>query len=188
MVAHYMEGSDGLCTKLGAPAKHLDMPETIGLAHNTKDQWEIPRDSIKLRKKLGAGQFGDVWEGIWNGTTQVAVKTLKPGTMEVEDFLGEATIMKKMRHPKLIQLYAVCTDGEPIYIVTELMSHGSLLDYLHDKVRADLLSCCSPSPMCVAVVSPGAVAAATLPGRCPPTRALSLSFRRERVCSPQFLR
>jgi len=136
MVAHYMEGSDGLCTKLGSPAKHLDMPETQGLAHNTKDQWEIPRDSIKLRKKLGAGQFGDVWEGIWNGTTQVAVKTLKPGTMEVEDFLGEATIMKKMRHPKLIQLYAVCTDGEPIYIVTELMSHGSLLDYLHDKGRA----------------------------------------------------
>ena len=26
-------------------------------------QWEIPRESIKLRKKLGAGQFGDVWEG-----------------------------------------------------------------------------------------------------------------------------
>ena len=32
--------------------------------------------------------------------------------------------------------YAVCTDGEPIYIVTELMKHGSLLDYLHDKGRA----------------------------------------------------
>lgn len=136
MVAHYMEGSDGLCTKLGSPAKHTDMPETIGLSHGTKDQWEIPRDSIKLRKKLGAGQFGDVWEGIWNGTTQVAVKTLKPGTMPVEDFLAEATIMKKLRHPKLIQLYAVCTDGEPIYIVCEMMSHGSLLDYLHDKGRA----------------------------------------------------
>lgn len=30
----------------------------------------------------------------------------------------------------------MCTDGEPIYIVTELMKHGSLLDYLHDKGRA----------------------------------------------------
>ena len=28
------------------------------------------------------------------------------------------------------QLYAVCTNEEPIYIVTELMKHGSLLDYL----------------------------------------------------------
>lgn len=30
----------------------------------------------------------------------------------------------------LLQLFAVCTAEEPIYIVTELMRHGSLLDYL----------------------------------------------------------
>jgi fyn-related kinase len=89
-----------------------------------------------LSKKLGAGQFGEVWEGMWNGTTPVAVKTLKPGSMTVEDFLAEASILKKLRHPKLLQLYAVCTDREPIYIVTELMKNGSLLDYLHDKGRA----------------------------------------------------
>lgn len=29
-----------------------------------------------------------------------------------------------------LQLYAVCTEVEPIYIVTELMKHGSLLDFL----------------------------------------------------------
>ena len=31
-------------------------------------------------------------------------------------------------------MYAVCTDEAPFYIVVELMKHGSLLDYLHDKV------------------------------------------------------
>ena len=41
--------------------------------------------------------------------------------MDPKDFLAEAQIMKKLRHPKLIQLYAVCTQDEPIYIVTELM-------------------------------------------------------------------
>ena len=30
-------------------------------------------------KKLGHGQFGEVWEGVWNNTTPVAIKTLKPG-------------------------------------------------------------------------------------------------------------
>lgn len=134
MVSHYQQGADGLCTKLGQPAKKAEAaPETAGLA---KDQWEIPRDSIQLSKKLGAGQFGDVWRGTWNGTTPVAVKTLKPGTMGAEEFMAEATIMKKLRHPKLIQLYAVCSEQEPIYIVTELMAHGSLLDYLHQKGRA----------------------------------------------------
>nr|CAI5840471.1 unnamed protein product [Callosobruchus analis] len=41
--------------------------------------------------------------------------------------------MKKLRHAKLIQLYAVCTVEEPIYIITELMRNGSLLDYLQGK-------------------------------------------------------
>ena len=50
--------------------------------------------------------------------------------MDPKDFLSEAQIMKKLRHPKLIQLYAVCTMEEPIYIITELMKNGSLLEYL----------------------------------------------------------
>lgn len=50
--------------------------------------------------------------------------------MDPKDFLAEAQIMKKLRHIKLIQLYAVCTVEEPIYIITELMKHGSLLEYL----------------------------------------------------------
>lgn len=50
--------------------------------------------------------------------------------MEVRDFISEAHVMKKLQHPNLLQLYAVCTMEEPIYIVTELMKHGSLLEYL----------------------------------------------------------
>ena len=43
------------------------------------DKWEIPRNMIKLKKKLGHGNFGDVHEGIWNNSIKVAVKTLKQG-------------------------------------------------------------------------------------------------------------
>lgn len=63
--------------------------------------------------------------GMWNGTTKVAVKTLKPGTMSPEAFLEEAQIMKRLRHDKLVQLYAVVSE-EPIYIITEFMSQGSV--------------------------------------------------------------
>uniref|UniRef100_A0AAY4C8M5 Tyrosine-protein kinase n=2 Tax=Denticeps clupeoides TaxID=299321 RepID=A0AAY4C8M5_9TELE len=71
------------------------------------------------------------YTGMWNGTTKVAVKTLKPGTMSPEAFLDEAQIMKRLRHDKLVQLYAVVSE-EPIYIITEFMSQGSLLDFLKD--------------------------------------------------------
>lgn len=65
----------------------------------------------------------DHMAGMWNGSTKVAVKTLKPGTMSPKAFLAEAQIMKMLRHDKLVQLYAVVSE-EPIYIVTEFMCHG----------------------------------------------------------------
>nr|XP_046228936.1 tyrosine-protein kinase SRK2 [Scatophagus argus] len=132
LVEYYSEQSEGLCVRLGEPCKKMEAPQTHGLSYNTVDQWEIDRKSIKLLRKLGAGQFGEVFEGLWNDTTPVAVKTLKPGSMDPEDFLREAQIMKRLRHTKLIQLYAVCTMEDPIYIITELMSNGSLLDYLQN--------------------------------------------------------
>uniref|UniRef100_V9KDF7 Tyrosine-protein kinase n=1 Tax=Callorhinchus milii TaxID=7868 RepID=V9KDF7_CALMI len=131
LVNHYLKTQDGLCVKLNTPCQKLETPVTDGLSYNTIDQWEIARNSLKMVKKLGAGMFGEVWQGVWNGTTPVAIKTLKTGTMAKKDFLLEAQIMKRLRHPKLIQLYAVCTVEEPIYIITELMKNGSLLDYLH---------------------------------------------------------
>ncbi|XP_055839505.1 uncharacterized protein LOC129907370 [Episyrphus balteatus] len=135
LVEHYSKDSDGLCVNLCKPCVQIEKPVTEGLSHRTRDQWEIDRTSLKFVRKLGSGQFGEVWEGLWNNTTPVAIKTLKSGTMDPKDFLAEAQIMKKLRHNKLIQLYAVCTVEEPIYIITELMKHGSLLDYLQGKGR-----------------------------------------------------
>ena len=34
---------------------------------------------------------------------------LHPGTMSAEQFLEEAKTMHRLRHPKLVQLLAVCT-------------------------------------------------------------------------------
>ncbi|KAM6929245.1 proto-oncogene tyrosine-protein kinase Src isoform 2-T2 [Lycodopsis pacificus] len=125
LVNHYRKHSDGLCHSLTDICPVLK-PQTQGLS---KDAWEIPRDSLRLDLKLGQGCFGEVWMGTWNGTTRVAIKTLKTGTMSPEAFLQEASVMKKLRHEKLVQLYAVVSE-EPIYIVTEYMGQGSLLDFL----------------------------------------------------------
>ncbi|XP_071135324.1 proto-oncogene tyrosine-protein kinase Src-like isoform X2 [Mytilus edulis] len=129
LVNHYSQGPDGLCRQLMEPCQK-PKPVMDDLSRDTKDAWEISRDALTMDIKLGAGQFGEVWRGTWNKTTPVAIKTLKPGTMSTEAFLAEAFIMKQCKHDKLVRLYAVCSDGEPIYIVTELMSKGSLLEHL----------------------------------------------------------
>ncbi|XP_064408280.1 tyrosine-protein kinase Lck isoform X3 [Latimeria chalumnae] len=124
LVHHYQGGSDGLCSRLSKPCQ-TQKPQKPWW----QDEWEIPRENLKLIEKLGAGQFGEVWMGFYNGHTKVAIKNLKQGSMSPSAFLAEANMMKNLQHAKLVRLYAVVTE-EPIYIVTEYMEKGSLVDFL----------------------------------------------------------
>ncbi|XP_063312078.1 tyrosine-protein kinase Lck [Pelobates fuscus] len=124
LVQHYSNKMDGLCTLLKQPCQ-TQRPQKPWWA----DEWEIPRSRLQLSKKLGAGQFGEVWMGYYNGHTKVAIKSLKEGTMSTADFLEEANLMKQLQHSRLVRLHAVVTQ-EPIYIVTEYMENGCLVDYL----------------------------------------------------------
>ena len=84
-----------------------------------------------------SNEFTEDWEGLWNGTTCVAVKTLRPQQIiTASDFLQTANLMKKICHRNIIQLYAVCTKEDPVYIVTEYMKHNSLLECLRGEGRS----------------------------------------------------
>ncbi|XP_077109216.1 tyrosine-protein kinase HCK [Ranitomeya variabilis] len=128
LVTYYKSNMDGLCQYLTKACKTARPQKPW-----EKDAWEVPRESLKLEKKLGAGQFGDVWLATYNGHTQVAVKTMKPGSMSPEAFLEEANLMKSLQHDRLVRLHAVVTLEEPIYIITEYMEKGSLLDFLKSQ-------------------------------------------------------
>ncbi|VDD84257.1 unnamed protein product [Mesocestoides corti] len=62
LVDHYSAEADGLCQRL-TRACPRPPPLTSDLSVQTKDHWEIPRSSITLIERLGAGQFGEVWKG-----------------------------------------------------------------------------------------------------------------------------
>ncbi|XP_061610163.1 tyrosine-protein kinase Blk isoform X2 [Phyllopteryx taeniolatus] len=124
LVKYYTCSADGLCQRLYAPCKKKPPQQPWA-----PDEWEIPRETLKLVKKLGAGQFGEVWMGYYKNTLKIAVKTLKEGTMEPRAFLQEANLMKQLQHERLVRLHAVVT-REPILIVTEFMINGCLLDFL----------------------------------------------------------
>lgn len=83
-----------------------------------------------ILEELGSGQFGVVRRAKWRGSIDTAVKMMKVGTMSEDDFIEEAKVMTKLQHQNLVQLYGVCSKHRPIYIVTEYMKHGSLLNYL----------------------------------------------------------
>ena len=133
LVIHYQQGADGLCVNLKKPCVIV----RLDIARQIVDEWQTDRSSISVGKLIISGEFTDVWEGIWNNTSPVAVKTLKPNQiMTVNDFLQSANLMKKLQHPKLVQLLAVCSMEKPVLIITELMKHGSLLEYFHCKGKS----------------------------------------------------
>jgi serine/threonine protein kinase len=113
-----------------------------------KDVWEESRENIELGETIGAGNFGEVYKGLWRKKHIVAVKTVKLlnidqnksniNDVRYREFLKELEIMKKLRHEKIVKLWCVCTQGEPIYLVTEYMVNGSLLKYLRGEEGSKL--------------------------------------------------
>uniref|UniRef100_G3SW23 Tyrosine-protein kinase n=1 Tax=Loxodonta africana TaxID=9785 RepID=G3SW23_LOXAF len=138
LVHHHSTVADGLVTTLHYPAPKCNKPTVYGVSP-IHDKWEMERTDITMKHKLGGGQYGEVYVGIWKKySLTVAVKTLKEDTMEVEEFLKEAAVMKEIKHPNLVQLLGVCTLEPPFYIVTEYMPYGNLLDYLRECSREEV--------------------------------------------------
>lgn len=139
LIHHHSVHANGLTTTLLYPAAKQMDPNVI------LETWEINRSEILINHQIGNGQWGVVNVAIWKKyNVRVAVKTLKEDMMHLEkEFLEEAELMKKIRHPNLVRLLGVCTLEAPIYIVTEFMTKGNLLDYLrncdHDQINGFVL-------------------------------------------------
>ena len=135
LVQYYSKDVDGLCTQLTTPCPKTELTSTVDLLQLCTTQFEdhliLEHCQIKLERQLCSGQFSVIWAGMLNSTTPIAAKALKlvPGT-KLSEFMAEAQIMKKLQHKNIIKLHGVCIKKQPVYIVTELMQHSSLLDYL----------------------------------------------------------
>ncbi|XP_065059353.1 tyrosine-protein kinase Tec-like [Rhopilema esculentum] len=131
LVEYHKLNCAGLVTRLRFPYTNQGGgPPTPVLGH---DIFEIAREEISFGRQLGAGQFGTVYEGVWKGNHRIAIKMMKEGTMSEDDFIEEAKVMSKFYHKNLVKLFGVCSKARPICIVTELMTNGSLLEYLRNN-------------------------------------------------------
>uniref|UniRef100_A0AAY4DK52 Tyrosine-protein kinase n=1 Tax=Denticeps clupeoides TaxID=299321 RepID=A0AAY4DK52_9TELE len=135
LVEHYTKDADGLCTRLNKPKL---MEGTVAAQDEfSRSGWALNRKELKLIQTIGKGEFGDVMVGDYRGT-KVAVKCIKHDAT-AQAFLAEASVMTQLRHTNLVQLLGVIVEERgSLFIVTEYMAKGSLVDYLRSRGRTVL--------------------------------------------------
>ncbi|KAJ8403646.1 hypothetical protein AAFF_G00349720 [Aldrovandia affinis] len=132
LIEYHQHNAAGLVARLRYPVakQGRSAPSTAGFSY---EKWEINPSDLTFMKELGSGLYGVVRLGKWRAQHKVAIKAIREGAMYEEDFIEEAKVMMKLSHPKLVQLYGVCTQQRPIYIVTEFMELGCLLNYIRQR-------------------------------------------------------
>nr|XP_040023462.1 vascular endothelial growth factor receptor 1 isoform X1 [Gasterosteus aculeatus aculeatus] len=107
------------------------------------NQWEFPRERLKLGKPLGRGAFGKVMQaaafGIENASScsTVAVKMLKEGATDSEHkaLMTELKILNHIgHHLNVVNLLGACTKlGGPLMVIVEYCRYGNLSTFLKGK-------------------------------------------------------
>ncbi|KJH46879.1 protein tyrosine kinase [Dictyocaulus viviparus] len=107
-----------------------------------KQRWELTSDKIKLVTKIGAGQFGEIWQGTMQESArrppiEVAVKVKKvndENKEKMDEMYKEARLMRQYKHKNIVTFYGlVHQSGDKVMIVMELVKDGALNDYLRKK-------------------------------------------------------
>ncbi|NWY67852.1 DDR2 protein, partial [Erithacus rubecula] len=131
---------------------------------------EFPRQQLRLKEKLGEGQFGEVHLCEADGLLEflgvssseftqqpvlVAVKMLRSDVNKTarNDFLKEIKIMSRLKNPNIIRLLGVCVRDDPLCMITEYMENGDLNQFLsHREIYSKFaisnnIPCCGETPL-----------------------------------------
>jgi Protein tyrosine and serine/threonine kinase len=78
-----------------------------GSPNSSSDEQLKMVTDVEVGRIIGAGSFGDVHRGTWQGTTDVALKKLKGGPAELREFATEARTLQKLDHPRVVRFFGV---------------------------------------------------------------------------------
>ena len=65
--------------------------------------FELNRFEIEWIEKLGQGNYGQMWKGLYGGVMDVAIKKLLPG-IEIKHFAREFSVLKELDHNHVLKV------------------------------------------------------------------------------------
>ncbi|KAL5468800.1 hypothetical protein EMCRGX_G029920 [Ephydatia muelleri] len=114
------------------PSQALNLPKPVTARERlneldlTEDGLLVPLEKIEIGAKIGGGTFGSVHKGMLFGT-DVAIKivTIPEGDVKREA-MKEVEILKKLRHPNIVNLMGVCYEVSQLLLVTNYIDGSNL--------------------------------------------------------------
>ena len=91
---------------------------------------ELKRATKGFTEEIGRGACGAVYKGVLSDKRVVAIKRLNEANQGEGEFLAEISIIGRINHMNLIEMWGYCADGKHRLLVYEYMEHGSLAENL----------------------------------------------------------
>jgi len=105
------------------------------------EDWQIPYRELLDWVRIGGGNFGNVYRGLYQDKVVAIKELLNPeaeeGAEEDGDmdlyFQREMATLKDLKHPNVLQLLGLCKHQDTLFIITEYIEGGDLRRHLKNK-------------------------------------------------------
>ncbi|KAG5543585.1 hypothetical protein RHGRI_016356 [Rhododendron griersonianum] len=87
---------------------------------------ELKKATRNFREEIGRGGSGIVYKGVLSDRRVAAIKRLNEANQGEAEFLAEVSIIGRVNHMNLIEIWGYCVEGNHRLLVYEYMECGSL--------------------------------------------------------------
>ncbi|XP_027353145.1 putative receptor protein kinase ZmPK1 [Abrus precatorius] len=98
---------------------------------------ELKKATKEFSEEIGRGASGIVYRGILSDQRHAAIKRLNEAKQEEGEFLAEVSIIGRLNHMNLIEMWGYCAEGKHRLLVYEYMENGSLAENLSSSSTLD---------------------------------------------------
>lgn len=95
---------------------------------------ELKKATKNFGEEIGRGSSGTVYKGVLSDRRVAAIKRLNEANQDEAEFLAELSIIGRLNHMHLIDIWGYCAEGKHRVLVYEYLERGSLAKNLYCNV------------------------------------------------------